>query len=813
MDGQVRGTVIVEVAGKVASKVIDTIGKRQSVDEKLQRLEMLVIKLRGTVEVSERLGAETASLLQWRDKLTEAASEGSQVLLGFQQRRAADGDTAAAAAAAQGTDEEHQDGGGRPVVLVKNILLALDRGVRKAAAALLSYSGCAASYTRHTLVGMARGVRSATAALLSCSEGVVKLNSTVDRLEQACADIGQFISLHHAAEAQTSRANNGVVSTRTPESMERVVVDGNGKKDENNTKKINQRRGEPAPAVMRKGSLEEPAAAKSAAAQRLQDALVEISRTVAVADRQGLKNLEWLSDLADVLREDRRAGGEILGTGREIIAATQESAQQLRASDATGSEEEIEPGVNEKLQRLEMLVVKLRSTVEVSMRHGANKATSLLRWRDKLSEAASRGHRVLLNFKRRVMRAGTAATDATTDEGKSGCTVFFVRKALQGMARGVQKSSTATTTLLLAADEGGAVELNNSVSRLEKVCAEDVDDFIRLLQAETSSQVQVMHMPMKRKKLELKTRLDLDRSENMDIIAENVLLQDTSASREDSTRGRRRLVMSSSSGEEDNVGDFWKNRRTRRRLVGSYSSSSSSSIKEGDEAGVDEDGSRSRSTTGLISSSSSSSKGGKEDSQSTWTRIRLTGLFSSSSSPLSLSSPFSLLSSSSSPFSLSSSPLPSSSSPTSEEEEEDCVRRGRSGISSSPNDWVQRRSSLVGVGEEEMEEEEKEEATLMAMARFQAVLAKITKAVEISQSRDLAKFGWLAEWAYILGDARQQGYAINLNGGEQEAEGICNAANILDTLALDVECFVSLVLLCPPILTTKKKVLKLLGSK
>jgi hypothetical protein len=806
MDGQVRGTVIVEVAGKVASKVIDTIGKRQSVDEKLQRLEMLVIKLRGTVEVSERLGAETASLLQWRDKLTEAASEGSQVLLGFQQRRAADGDTAAAAAAAQGTEgEEHQDGGGRPVVLVKNILLALDRGVRKAAAALLSYSGCAASYTRHTLVGMARGVRSATAALLSCSEGVVKLNSTVDRLEQACADIGQFISLHHAAEAQTSRANNGVVSTRTPESMERVVVDGNGKKDENNTKKINQRRGEPAPAVMRKGSLEEPAAAKSAAAQRLQDALVEISRTVAVADRQGLKNLEWLSDLADVLREDRRAGGEILGTGREIIAARQESAQQLRASDATGSEEEIEPGVNEKLQRLEMLVVKLRSTVEVSMRHGANKATSLLRWRDKLSEAASRGHRVLLNFKRRVMRAGTAATDATTDEGKSGCTVFFVRKALQGMARGVQKSSTATTTLLLAADEGGAVELNNSVSRLEKVCAEDVDDFIRLLQAETSSQVQVMHMPMKRKKLELKTRLDLDRSENMDIIAENVLLQDTSASREDSTRGRRRLVMSSSSGEEDNVGDFWKNRRTRRRLVGSYSSSSSSSIKEGDEAGVDEDGSRSRSTTGLISSSSSSSKGGKEDSQSTWTRIRLTGLFSSSSSPLSLSSPFSLLSSSSSPFSLSSSPLPSSSSPTSEEEEEDCVRRGRSGISSSPNDWVQRRSSLVGVGEEEMEEEEKEEATLMAMARFQAVLAKITKAVEISQSRDLAKFGWLAEWAYILGDARQQGYAINLNGGEQEAEGICNAANILDTLALDVECFVSLVLLCPPILTTKKK--------
>lgn len=621
-------------------------------------------------------------------------------------------------------------------------------------------------------------------------------------------------------EAQTSRANNGVVSTRTPESMERVVVDGNGKKDENNTKKINQRRGEPAPAVMRKGSLEEPAAAKSAAAQRLQlqDALVEISRTVAVADRQGLTNLEWLSELADVLREDRRAGGEIeiLGTGREIMAARQESVQhQLRASDATGSEEEIEPGVNEKLQRLEMLVVKLRSTVEVSMRHGANKTTSLLRWRDKLSEAASRGHRVLLNFKRRVMRAGTAATDATatTDEGKSGSTVFFVRKALQGMARGVQKSSTATTTLLLAADEGGAVELNNSVSRLEKVCAEDVDDFIRLLQAETSSQVQVMHMPMKRKKLELKTRLDLDRSENMDIIAENVLLQDTSASREDSTRGRRRLVMSSSSGEEDNVGDFWKNRRTRRRLVGSYSSSSSSSIKEGDEAGVDEDGSRSRSTTGLISSSSSSSKGGKEDSQSTWTRIRLTGLFSSSSSPLSLSSPFSLLSSSSSPFSLSSSPLPSSSSPTSEEEEEDCVRRGRSGISSSPNDWVQRRSSLVGVGEEEMEEEEKEEATLMAMARFQAVLAKITKAVEISQSRDLAKFGWLAEWAYILGDARQQGYAINLNGGEQEAEGICNAANILDTLALDVECFVSLVLLCPPILTTKKKVLKLLGSK
>lgn len=752
MDGQVCATVIGEITGKVASKVINTISRRQSVDEKLQRLEMLVIKLRGTVEVSEMLGTETVSLLQWRDKLKEAASKGNQVLLSF-QRRAADGGMAAA----EGS-EEHQ-GGGRSVILVRNILLAMDRGVRKAATALLSYSECAASYTRNTLVGMARGVRSATTAFLSCSEGVVKLNSTVDKLEKTCANIGEFISLHHAEASRAKvvcspangnrRAGGNEISTGLQDSIESGGVNGNGKKNESNKK--NQQRGQAA--VMLKGSLEEQPAVMSMAARRLQDALAEISRAVAEADHQGLTNLEWLAELADVLREDRRVGSETIGIGREKEnkAARQEAVQQLRTSDAAASEEEIEAGFNEKLQRLEMLVVKLRSTVEVSLRLGA-KATPLLQWRDKLCEAASKGDSVLLNFKRRVMRVCPAAADAINEHmggGKTG-TMFFVRKALFGMGGGIQKSSTATTTLLLAGE--GSIELNSTVGRLEKVCAEDVEDFIRLLQVETS-QVEVMDMPMKRKKLELKRKLELTEDIN---IAENVIPQDISVSREDVRGRRRRFVLSSSSGEEDS-NDCSKQRRTRRKLIDLYSSSSSS-IKQ-DEAEVrDEDGSRSRRSTGLLSSSTSSSQEG-EDSRSTRTRRRLSGLFSSSSSSFSSSSPFSL-SLLPSPVSLSSSPLPSLSSQTSEEE-------------------------------------------FMAMVRFGDMLAEINKAVEMAESRNLTGLEWLAEWAYVLRDARQRSHTINLNGGEQEVEGICNAANILETLALDVECFISLVLLCPSIPTTK----------
>ncbi|OEL30485.1 hypothetical protein BAE44_0008494, partial [Dichanthelium oligosanthes] len=465
---QVWAAVIGEIAGKAVSKVINTLGNRPSVDEKLQRLEMLVIKLRGTVEMSERVGAETVSLVQWQDKLKEAASKGHQVLASFQRR--AD-DTAAA-------DETtgHQGGGGSAVVVsfTRNALLGVARAVQSATTALLSCGECAVSFTRNTLLGMARGFRSATAVMLSCGEGVAKLNRTVDRLEKTCADIGEFIRLLQVeASSQAKAIHRPTKRKRTPvkSGRESVGVAGNGKKD----KEKNRQREDDAvrlqkglPLQEEDGLFEEEDAVAhelemSMAVERLQDALAEISRAVTVTGRPGLTNLEWLAELADVLREDRQQGRTILGINRDAKASNKQGGDQL--CSAIISRKEKQPGVNEKLQRLEMLVVKLRSTVEVSERLA--ETTSLLQWRDKLREAASKGHQVLLSFQRRVMGADAATADATREPrggGKSGA-VSFTRKALLGMARGVQSTITDTESLF---DGEVAMKLNSTVGMLEK---------------------------------------------------------------------------------------------------------------------------------------------------------------------------------------------------------------------------------------------------------------------------------------------------------------------------------------------------------
>lgn len=77
--------------------------------------------------------------------------------------------------------------------------------------------------------------------------------------------------------------------------------------------------------------------------------------------------------------------------------------------------------------------------------------------------------------------------------------------------------------------------------------------------------------------------------------------------------------------------------------------------------------------------------------------------------------------------------------------------------------------------------------------------------------RDLEGMEWMETWAYILRDATQRGRAMVIrtysdskdgeqaNGGEQEAHDLCNAVHIMENLALDVECFITLVLLCPSI--------------
>ncbi|KAL6894357.1 hypothetical protein ACP4OV_008455 [Aristida adscensionis] len=158
MASHVGAAVIGEVAGRVVSKVMDTLQRRPAVDEKLRRLKTLVVQLRSALEVSEKLAVESASLLEWRHRLKEAASEGHQVLLGFQQP------AAKADATGADTKEEHESSDARKedidISEGHQVVLSLSSRERaiEASAAKEGYcsgeSGAASSMARNTLLGI-----------------------------------------------------------------------------------------------------------------------------------------------------------------------------------------------------------------------------------------------------------------------------------------------------------------------------------------------------------------------------------------------------------------------------------------------------------------------------------------------------------------------------------------------------------------------------------------------------------------------------------------------------------------------------------
>ncbi|KAL6638155.1 hypothetical protein ACP70R_025727 [Stipagrostis hirtigluma subsp. patula] len=67
-----------ELAGRAVSGLMEFGGQQAAADEKLQRLEMLLVKIHSAVEASEKHAIENTWLIQWRDKLKEAVSEGGR---------------------------------------------------------------------------------------------------------------------------------------------------------------------------------------------------------------------------------------------------------------------------------------------------------------------------------------------------------------------------------------------------------------------------------------------------------------------------------------------------------------------------------------------------------------------------------------------------------------------------------------------------------------------------------------------------------------------------------------------------------------
>ncbi|KAG2534206.1 hypothetical protein PVAP13_9NG034300 [Panicum virgatum] len=105
MAKEVVGSIAGAVADKAVSKIVDSLGRQTPVGDKLQRLERLCMRVRSTVEVSEKHDIESASLLEWREKLKKAVAPRRR---GAPQLPAA----AAAAGAAPADDAQGPSTGG-----------------------------------------------------------------------------------------------------------------------------------------------------------------------------------------------------------------------------------------------------------------------------------------------------------------------------------------------------------------------------------------------------------------------------------------------------------------------------------------------------------------------------------------------------------------------------------------------------------------------------------------------------------------------------------------------------------------------------
>ncbi|CAL4936780.1 unnamed protein product [Urochloa decumbens] len=138
-----------------------------------------------------------------------------------------------------------------------------------------------------------------------------------------------------------------------------------------------------------------------------------------------------------------------------------------------------------KLQRLEMLLVRIHAAVEVSEKHAA----AVQCRRDALKEATSEGDEALAFFRQRAMddardtknsneELGDDASSSTEAAAAAGA-LFFTRSALSSSATAQGDS----TNVLFSGDYDTKRLLNTVVEKLEQL-APDVEEFIRLLQLE-----------------------------------------------------------------------------------------------------------------------------------------------------------------------------------------------------------------------------------------------------------------------------------------------------------------------------------------
>ncbi|KAF8703545.1 hypothetical protein HU200_032359 [Digitaria exilis] len=222
-------------------------------DKKLRRLDMLVIKFHSAVEASEKHAIENTWLLKWRDTLKEAAAEGEQVLASFRQRqRAMD------APRGPGDDAHHEQ----------------DQEQEQPPSPFSTTASAAITKTP-----------------VFSGEDIQRLNSAVERLEELSPEIGTFLKLlkleiltpdQRATENRESSVRVAKWKSRKP--MDQMVEASREEK--------------------RRSTL---------LVDRLEEAFAAICRAIELADGRDMRDHEWLTYWASMLREAKGQGSAVLG--------------------------------------------------------------------------------------------------------------------------------------------------------------------------------------------------------------------------------------------------------------------------------------------------------------------------------------------------------------------------------------------------------------------------------------------------------------------------------------------------------------------
>ncbi|KAI4986101.1 hypothetical protein ZWY2020_018731 [Hordeum vulgare] len=293
-----------ELTSRVLSGLIQMFGKQAAAGEKLQRLEMLLIKIHSVVEASEKRAIKNLWLLRWRDKLKEATSQGDEVLASF-IRKAED----AEATRSIGTKQQ--------------------QGSSSSSSAASARATGALSFTSKSMLGMAQGIRNETQVLFSSDEDMEKLNSTLEMLEQLSIDIREFIRLFQLEDwAKVDLTSTESMEAPTTEHRPRKkmrIARNSGcrlfglKLDKVEDTNIS------APCVenavvnkLMHLSINETAVIQKEQCEMLLDRLEEgfanICKTVELADSHDFEDMKWLAYWADILREAKIKGCIVLGT-------------------------------------------------------------------------------------------------------------------------------------------------------------------------------------------------------------------------------------------------------------------------------------------------------------------------------------------------------------------------------------------------------------------------------------------------------------------------------------------------------------------